>query len=89
MHPKSGTIHFNGKPIQKMEADKIVRMGVGLVPEGRGVFSVLTVDENLEMGAYHRSDNPEILKDKEKMYEMFPLLNDRRKQLAGSLSGGE
>ncbi len=89
MHPKSGTIFLNGKPIQKMEADKIVRMGVGLVPEGRGVFSVLTVDENLEMGAYHRSDNPEIVKDKEKMYEMFPLLNDRRKQLAGSLSGGE
>jgi branched-chain amino acid transport system ATP-binding protein len=89
MHPKSGTISLNGKPIQKMEADQIVRMGVGLVPEGRGIFSVLTVDENLEMGAYHRSDNLEISKDKEKMYEMFPLLKDRRKQFGGSLSGGE
>jgi branched-chain amino acid transport system ATP-binding protein len=59
------------------------------VPEGRGIFSVLTVDENLEMGAYHRSDNLEIAKDKEKMYEMFPLLKDRRKQFGGSLSGGE
>ena len=89
LHPKSGTISLNGTPIQKLEANQIVRLGVGLVPEGRRVFSVLTVEENLEMGAYYRSDNSEIVKDKEKMYEMFPLLEKRRKQLAGSLSGGE
>ena len=89
MHPKSGTILLNGTPVQKLEANQIVRLGVGLVPEGRRIFSVLTVDENLEMGAYHRSDNLEIIKDKQKMYEMFPRLKDRRKQLAGSLSGGE
>jgi branched-chain amino acid transport system ATP-binding protein len=89
LHPKSGTISLNGTPVHKLEADQIVRLGVGYVPEGRRVFSVLTVDENLEMGAYYRSDKSEIIKDKEKMYEMFPRLNDRRKQLAGSLSGGE
>jgi branched-chain amino acid transport system ATP-binding protein len=89
LHPKSGTISLHGTPVQKLEADQIVRLGVGLVPEGRRIFSVLTVDENLEMGAYHRSDNLEIVKDKEKMYEMFPGLKNRRKQLAGSLSGGE
>jgi branched-chain amino acid transport system ATP-binding protein len=89
MHPRSGMISLNGKSVQKLRADQIVRLGVGLVPEGRRVFSVLTVDENLEMGAYHRSDNSEVIKDKQKMYEMFPRLKDRTKQLAGSLSGGE
>ncbi|HUH95971.1 MAG TPA: ABC transporter ATP-binding protein [Anaerolineales bacterium] len=89
LHPRRGTISLDGTPIHKMEANQIVRLGVGLVPEGRRVFSVLTVDENLEMGAYHRSDNSEIVQDKEKMYVMFPPLATRRKQLAGSLSGGE
>ncbi len=89
LHPRDGKILLNNTPIQKLDADQIVRLGVGLVPEGRRVFPVLTVDENLDMGAYHRSDHSEILKDKEQMYEIFPRLNDRRKQLAGSLSGGE
>jgi branched-chain amino acid transport system ATP-binding protein len=89
LHPKSGTICLNGKFIQKLEANQIVPLGVGLVPEGRRVFSVLTVDENLEIGAYHRSDKPEVVKDKTKMYETFSQLRDRRRQLAGSLSGGE
>ena len=89
LHPREGKILFNGTPIQKMSADQVVHLGVGYVPEGRRVFPVLTVDENLEMGAYGRSDVAEILKDKEKMYDLFPRLTDRRRQLAGSLSGGE
>lgn len=89
LHPREGTILLNGSPIQKMSADQVVHLGVGYVPEGRRVFPVLTVDENLDMGAYGRSGKLEIAKDKEKMYEIFPRLKDRRKQLAGSLSGGE
>lgn len=89
LRPREGQILLNGTPIQKMSADQVVHLGVGYVPEGRRVFPVLTVDENLDMGAYGRSDAPEILKDKEKMYDLFPRLKDRRRQLAGSLSGGE
>jgi branched-chain amino acid transport system ATP-binding protein len=89
LHPKEGTIILNGIPVQKLDPDKIVRLGVGYVPEGRRVFPALTVDVNLDMGAYCRSDSLEIIKDKEKMYELFPGLKDRKKQLAGSLSGGE
>jgi branched-chain amino acid transport system ATP-binding protein len=89
LHPREGSILFNNAPIQTMEADQIVRLGVGLVPEGRRVFPVLTVDENLEMGAFHRSDKSGIVADKEEMYGIFPRLLDRKKQLAGQLSGGE
>ncbi len=89
LHPRNGKILLQGVPIQRLRADQIVRRGVGYVPEGRRVFPVLTVEENLDMGAYHRSDTSEIARDKEQMYERFPKLRDRRKQLAGSLSGGE
>jgi branched-chain amino acid transport system ATP-binding protein len=89
LNPREGKILLNGSPIQRMSADQVVRLGVGLVPEGRRVFPVLTVDENLEIGAYVRSDKLRIAQDKEKMYETFPRLKDRRKQYAGSLSGGE
>jgi branched-chain amino acid transport system ATP-binding protein len=89
LHPKDGKILLNEKPIHKLDAVQIVRLGVGLVPEGRRVFPVLTVEENLEMGAFHRSDHAEIVKDMERMYETFPVLKERKKQLAGSLSGGE
>ena len=89
LNPREGKILLDGSPIQRMSADEVVRLGVGLVPEGRRVFPVLTVDENLEVGAYGRSDKPGIAKDKEKMYETFPRLKDRQKQYAGSLSGGE
>jgi branched-chain amino acid transport system ATP-binding protein len=89
LHPKDGKILLNEKPIHKLDAVQIVRLGVGLVPEGRRVFPVLTVEENLEMGAFHRSDRAEIVKDMERMYETFPVLKERKKQLAGSLSGGE
>ena len=89
LNPREGKILLEGSPIQRMSADQVVRLGVGLVPEGRRVFPVLTVDENLEVGAYGRSDKQAIAQDKEKMYETFPRLKDRRKQYAGSLSGGE
>jgi branched-chain amino acid transport system ATP-binding protein len=89
LNPREGKILFNGEPIQRMSADQVVRLGVGLVPEGRRVFPVLTVDENLEVGAYGRSDKQGIAQDKERMYETFPRLKARRTQYAGSLSGGE
>ena len=89
LHPIKGSIIFNDQPIHEMDAEKIVRLGVGYVPEGRRVFNVLTVDENLDMGAYTRDVDSEIKKDKERMYEMFPILDERKKQFAGSLSGGE
>ena len=89
LHPKEGAIYLNDQPIHKLDADKVVTLGIGYVPEGRRVFPVLTVDENLDMGAYTRNDKAGIAQDKEKMYELFPVLNERKKQFAGSLSGGE
>jgi branched-chain amino acid transport system ATP-binding protein len=89
LHPREGKIELNGTPIQRLDADQVVRLGVGYVPEGRRVFPVLSVDENLDMGAYHRSDQAEIAKDKARMYENFPALKERKHQFAGSLSGGE
>lgn len=89
LKPREGKILLNGSPIQRMSANQVVRLGVGLVPEGRRVFPVLTVDENMDVGAYGRSDKQGVAQDKEKMYEIFPRLKERRKQYAGSLSGGE
>jgi branched-chain amino acid transport system ATP-binding protein len=89
LHPKEGTITFEGNRIDHMDADYVVRKGISLVPEGRRVFPVLTVDENLEIGSFIRSDKDTIGEDKKKMYELFPALSSRKKQLAGSLSGGE
>ncbi|MEW5718549.1 MAG: ABC transporter ATP-binding protein [Chloroflexota bacterium] len=89
LHPREGSIALDGAPIHRLSADKVVGLGVGYVPEGRRVFPVLTVDENLDMGAYHRGDATEVAKDKARMYETFPALKGREKQLAGSLSGGE
>jgi branched-chain amino acid transport system ATP-binding protein len=87
--PRSGHILFDGNPIQGLPTEQIVRSGISYVPEGRRIFPLLTVVENLEMGAYLRSDRDEIAKDIEKIFELFPQLKDRRKQLGGSLSGGE
>ena len=87
--PKVGTIFFEGNPIHNLGADNVVRLGIGYVPEGRRIFPVLTVDENLDMGAFTRKDQEGIISDKQKMYDLFPGLKDRKKQLAGSLSGGE
>ncbi len=89
VHPRHGAIYLNGQPVHRLPAHKLVSQGIGYVPEGRRVFPVLTVDENLEMGAYHRSDPDGVAQDKKRMYELFPALKGREKQLAGSLSGGE
>lgn len=80
---------MEGTRIDRMDADYVVRRGVCLVPEGRRIFPVLTVDENLDIGAFIRTDQDVIEQDKKKMYELFLALSSRKKQLAGSLSGGE
>lgn len=85
----SGSIFFEGTDITNLSADKIVKMGLIQVPEGRRVFANLSVKENLEMGAYLRKDKEQIKKDIEWGYELFPRLKERLSQLAGTLSGGE
>ncbi len=87
--PDRGTIEFLGQPINGLDTDKIVRMGITLVPEGREVFDELTIKENLLMGAYTREDKSEIEQDFERVFHYFPLLKDRINQWAGTLSGGE
>ena len=86
--PKSGTISFMGDEITKLSAHKIIAKNLAQVPEGRRIFAQLTVQDNLEMGAYLRTDN-KIGQDLEKVYQRFPRLKERRNQLAGTLSGGE
>lgn len=86
---KSGTVEFEGKNITKMPGHQIVKHGMAHVPEGRRVFSGLTVYENLKMGAYTRSDKQEIANALDMVYSSFPRLAERSRQLAGTLSGGE
>lgn len=85
----SGEILFDGKPIHKIPAHEIVGRGISQSPEGRMVFPDLSVGDNLEMGAYLRSDKSQVKEDKEYMFKLFPRLQEREKQLAGTLSGGE
>lgn len=87
--PQSGKISYNNNKITSLNSQKIVTTGITLVPEGRRVFSNLTVLENLKIGAYMRNDKDEIEKDIEWIYSMFPRLQERNWQLAGTLSGGE
>lgn len=87
--PKSGEILFSGKKINDVSAPDIVKLGVSHVPEGRRIFAKMTVMENLEMGAFIRNDKSDIKKDYDKIFSLFPILNDRKEQLAGTLSGGE
>jgi branched-chain amino acid transport system ATP-binding protein len=87
--PSGGSVHFEGKPITRTPSHKLIRQGVALVPEGRGVFTRLTVEENLAMGAYIRDDRAGVRTDLERMYGLFPRLKERRAQVAGTLSGGE
>jgi branched-chain amino acid transport system ATP-binding protein len=87
--PKDGTIEFCGDSIDRLKAPEIVGLGISHVPEGRRIFSNMTVMENLEMGAYTRDDKLGIKKDYEKVFARFPRLKERRKQIAGTLSGGE
>lgn len=84
-----GKITFNGEDISKMNAQDIVKIGISQVPEGRHIFAGMTVLENLELGAYLRKDKAGIKQDLEKVYERFPILKERSKQNAATLSGGE
>jgi len=85
----SGSILFEGEELVGKKTDQIVRRRIAHVPQGRGTVAQMNVDENLELGAYIRSDKAGIAADKQKMFELFPRLAERRKQSAGSLSGGE
>ncbi len=88
LHPRAGEVRYEGRSITGQPAHELVRRGVALVPEGRGVFARLTVGENLALGAYARRD-PEVAQDLAQVYALFPQLARRRRQLAGTLSGGE
>jgi branched-chain amino acid transport system ATP-binding protein len=87
--PRSGEIRFQGRPIHGLSPDAIVGLGISQVPEGRRIFPQLTVLENLDMGAFLRKDKPEIRKDIEHIFMLFPILAERRHQGGGTLSGGE
>jgi branched-chain amino acid transport system ATP-binding protein len=89
LRPAAGAIYYNGVDITARPAYELVRQGLALVPEGRGVFGRLTVAENLAMGAYSRRDSPRVTADFDRVYELLPRLAERRRQLAGTLSGGE
>lgn len=89
LRPKTGSIMFKDKDITKVAPEKIVGLGISQVPEGRRVFPSMSVMENLEMGAYLRKDKKGIESDMENVFTRFPRLKERRKQLAGTLSGGE
>jgi branched-chain amino acid transport system ATP-binding protein len=87
--PRSGEVLFMGQPIQDLPPNSIVSLGISQVPEGRRIFPFLTVAENLDMGAFLRNDKDEIKRDIEYIYELFPILAERRNQAGGTLSGGE
>ena len=90
LRPRSGEISYCGQVTSKMEAHKIIRLGLAQVPEGRRVFSGLTVQQNLQMGAYTRRDGKEAIQaDFDMVYDLLPRLKERRSQPAGTLSGGE
>jgi branched-chain amino acid transport system ATP-binding protein len=89
MDPQKGTVTFAGQQIERMDPDRIMRLGLSHVPEGREVFPFLTVKDNLRMGAYTRRDTDKIAQDLEMVYGYFPVLKERADQRAGQLSGGE
>lgn len=89
LHPNSGDIRFKGKSLAKVPAERIVKLGISQVPEGRQIFARLTVRENLEMGAYTRNDKHEIAESMERVFASFPRLKERLNQHGGTLSGGE
>ena len=86
---KSGTIRYAGTDITGCPSFKLVRRGLAMVPEGRGMFGALTIEENLAMGAYARNDRAAVKSDVERVFGLFPRLKERRRQTAGTLSGGE
>ncbi|MBI1879491.1 MAG: ABC transporter ATP-binding protein [Chloroflexi bacterium] len=89
LHPRQGSIHFEGEDLRLYKPHELVSKGLAMVPEGRGIFASLTVSENLDMGAYYRRDRRGIADDMEHSFTLFPRLKERRQQVAGTLSGGE
>lgn len=89
VRPRQGTIKLAGEDLADYPAHEIVSKGISQVPEGRGIFARLTVAENLDLGAYIHNDPKQIAEDVERIYEIFPRLKERRKQVAGTMSGGE
>lgn len=89
LHPAAGRIVYDGRDIAGLKSHMIARQGLALVPEGRGVFAQLTIEENLAMGAYARRDRAGVAADIERAFALFPRLKERRRQTAGTLSGGE
>ncbi len=89
LRPTAGDIEFDGRRLNSLSPRDIVRRGIAPVPQGRRIFKGLTVDENLQMGAYIRRDRTGIAQDQEMVFDLFPVLKERIKQLGGSLSGGE
>jgi len=87
--PRQGNILLEGEDISPLKAHEVVSKGVAMVPEGRGIFARLTVSENLDLGAYTRNDRTAIQQDLERVYNIFPRLKERQRQVAGTLSGGE
>ena len=86
---RRGEIEFDGKRIDRLDAEDVVRLGVAHVPDGRGTFAAMTAEENLRLGAYLRRDRDGVAQDFENVYTLFPRLKERRSQQAGTLSGGE
>jgi len=86
---RSGRVLFEGRDITKLAAHEVVRLGISQSPEGRMVFTTMSVEDNLELGAYHRKGRAAILEDRREVYRLFPRLEERRRQSAGTLSGGE
>jgi branched-chain amino acid transport system ATP-binding protein len=89
LKPIGGRVVFDGKPLTRLPAHKIVALGLAHSPEGRHIFPRLSIEQNLQLGAYLRKDSAGITKDIERAYELFPILGERRRQAAGTLSGGE
>jgi branched-chain amino acid transport system ATP-binding protein len=89
LQPREGDVLFNGENLNKYKAHEVVYKGIAMVPEGRGIFTRLTITENLEMGAYSRNSAQEMKEDMERVFTLFPRLKERRNQVAGTLSGGE
>ncbi len=89
LRPKAGTLLYLNQPLESLQPHRIVALGISHCPEGRHVFGRLTVTENLRLGAVQRQDHQNVLGDIEHVYKLFPVLKDRRSQLAGTLSGGE
>ena len=89
VRPRAGTVRFEGRDITRLPPHEIVGLGVSQAPEGRMIFANLSVEDNLELGAYRRRDRPGIAADRARVFQLFPRLEERRRQIGGTLSGGE